>query len=688
MSKQITIGLVTLWTLFHIAGAWWSRDLVMNNAEHLFMSQTAAGDYHRFRDLVGEKRVLAVKIELDHDMSELEYIRLRDGIRSLKEQYPEPDFQWLDFHTTYQRKLASADFADAKAFWSAQPQLLLPLFSDRHGGFVVMINWNVTDEKIAELTSTIQTFSSFRIGHIAMAGLPWVNIKLNHYAQDIKLILMPVMFAVCFLLTLFLIRSLPGTILMIVTSIFALSSSMALIKLFYGSLNMITAVVPLRVFVVNLTLCFYIYFSAVEHDSFQKAIVAKWRPLAMGLVATALGFGSNAVSSIPAVRQVALVAMIAVLFAGLSSVFLLWIIESLRGNWVRLYKTRLDEWQLKMPLWTHSKQKLILLVLLVATTFAATQVPILTDATQYFPKASGLKEDLDRVETGFLGTPVFEVLLRKKDASEFSYEDYKILAPVEAQLVKELGAPYKTLSLNALASEANHLFSGADTIPDNKFAWMTLMGGMPENVKASFPTGQTYRISLLGKALNHDSFLRDRQLIQAELTKISSAYGYELNGLNYNLMQSQEDLIKVLTLSFFGSILVILTLFSVFFRDAKRTATFAVWMLAPAAFGVCVMFAFGFSLNIATVMSFGVALGIVVSGLIHIAYVERSRYVEKVIYAETILPLAAAATVLTLGFGLFGFNQFLPIHQEGILVAAMIAAGGFSAIATRSTGRT
>lgn len=684
MSKHTTVLLVTLWALFHISGAWWSRDLTMNNAEHLFMSQSSASDYHRFRDLVGEKRVLAVKVELDHDMNELEFTRIRDGIRSLKEQFPEPDFQWLDFHSTYQRKLSSSDFNDTKAFWTAQPNLLLPLFSDRHGGFVVMINWNVSDDKIAELTSTIQTYSSFRIGHVAMAGLPWVNNKLNQYAQDIKLVLMPVMFAVCFLMTLFLIRSLPGTILMIVASIFALSSSMALIKLLYGSLNMITAVVPLRVFVVNLTLCFYIYFSAVEHDSFRKAITSKWRPLAMGLAATALGFGSNAVSSIPAVRQVAIVAMAAVIFAGLSSVFLLWVIEPLRGSWIRLYKTRLSEWQLKLPLWDGGKRKSILAVLLLTAMISATQVPILTDATQYFPKASGLKEDLDRVETGFLGTPVFEVILHKKDGSDFTYDDYKILAPIEAELVKSLGSPYKTLSLNSLAIEANRLFSGAETIPDNRFAWMTLMGGMPENVKASFPTGAAYRVSLLGKALNHNNFLHDRELIRSVLTSTSVTYDYELNGLNYNLMQSQEDLIKVLTLSFFGSIIVILALFFLFFKDAKRTLLFATWMLAPAAFGVCVMFLLGFSLNIATVMSFGVALGIVVSGLIHIAYVERKALDEQTMAAETLLPLAAAAMVLTVGFGLFGFNQFLPIHQEGILVAAMIAAGGFSAIATRS----
>ena len=685
MSKRTTILFITLWGLFHILGAWWSRDLTMYNAEHLFMSHSGAEDYHRFRDLVGEKRVLAVKIELDHDMSELEYTRLRDGIRSLKEQYPEPDFQWLDFHTTYQRKLTSANFVDTKAFWTAQPNLLLPLFSDRHGGFVVMINWNVTDSKIAELTSTIQSYSSFRIGHVAMAGLPWVNIKLNQYAQDIKLILMPVMFAVCFLMTLFLIRSLPGTILMIVASIFALTSSMALIKLLYGSLNMITAVVPLRVFVVNLTLCFYIYFSAIEHDSFRKAIVAKWRPLAMGLAATALGFGANAVSSIPAVRQVAIVAMVAVIFAGFSSVFLLWMIESLRGTWIRLYKTRLDEWQLKLPLWNSSKQKWILSAVFAGAIVAATQVPILTDATQYFPKASGIKADLDRVETGFLGTPVFEVILHKKDGSDFAYDDYKVLAAVESLLMKNLGSPYKTLSLNALATEANRLFSGVDSIPDNKFAWMTLMGGMPENVKGSFPAGAYYRVSLLGKALNHDSFLRDRELIRSTLASTASNYEYELNGLNYNLMQSQEDLIKVLTLSFFGSVLVILGLFFLFFKDARRTVVFAIWMLAPAAFGVCLMYLLGFSLNIATVMSFGVALGIVVSGLIHIAYVERYTRNDKSMYAETLLPLATAATVLTVGFGLFGFNQFLPIHQEGILVAVMIAAGGISAIATRST---
>lgn len=679
MSKRNAICLIALWCIFHIACAVWSRDLAMNNAEHLFMSKSGAENYQKFRELVGEKRVLAVKIELDHDMSELEYTRLHDGIRSLKEQFPEPDFQWLDFQTTYQRKIASPNFADTKAFWTAEKNLLLPLFSDRHGGFVVMINWNVSDAKIAELTSTIQNYSSFRIGHISMAGLPWVNLKLNQYAEDIKIILMPVMFAVCFALTLFLLRSLPGTILLIVSSIFALSSSMALIKLLYGSLNMITAVVPLRVFVVNLTVCFYIYFSAVKKQSFQDAISAKWRPLLIGLVATALGFGSNAVSSIPAVRQVAVVAMLAILFAGASTIALLWLVEPLRDSWIKLFATRLHDWQIHLPRWTRKTQLITLLMLSILAMIAATQIPILTDATQYFPKSSGIKADLDRVENDFLGTPVFEVVLHKQDQSEFNFDDYKKIATLEDSITKDLGRPYKTLSLAALAREANRLFSGKNEIPDNKFAWMTLMGGMPENVKASFPTGTFYRISFLGRALNHDSFLHDKNLILEQLSK--QDYQFEMNGLNYNLMQSQEDLIKILSASFLGSVIVILALFYLFFRDRERTLKFAVWMLAPAGFGVCLMFALGFSLNIATVMSFGVSLGIIVSGLIHIAYEERNG--SATMYDETLLPLLAAAIVLTVGFGLFGFNQFLPIHQEGLLVAAMIAFGGLSAIATR-----
>lgn len=674
-----------LWLATHLALAWWSHDLPMNNTESLFMTRGAAADYHLFRELVGERRVLAVKIELDHDMSELEFIRIKDGIRTLKDLYPEPDFQWLDFHSAYQKKLASGNFAETRSFWTTEKDLLLPLFSDRHGGFVVMIDWNVSDAKITELTSYIQKSSSFRMGHVAIAGLPWVNLKLNQYAGDIKTILMPLMFLVCFGFTWLLLRSLPATVLLILASIFALSSSMALIKALYGSLNMITAVVPLRVFVVNLTLCFYVYFSAIQRGSLRLAITAKWRPIAMGLAATALGFGSNAVSSIPAIRQVAIVAMIALIMAGFSSVFILWMIDPLWQRFLTLPKTLLHNPRVcfPFPTWSPRVKNSLLIGVIACVAVSASQIPILTDATQYFPPKSGIKADLDRVENGFLGTPVFEVVLKKSDNTEFNFDDYTTLASAELSLTTQLGAPYKILSLNALAREANRLFSGVDTIPANKFAWMTLMGGLPEQVRASFPTGRAYRVSLLGKALNHDSFLHDQSIVWSELAKLPPAYRFEVSGLNFNLMQSQEDLLQILLLSFFGSVAVILVAFQLFFQDFKATLRFALWTLAPMGLGICLMFLLRFSLNIATVMSFGVSLGMIVSGLIHIAYENcHSNDAEKLHY-ETILPLAAAAVVLTIGFGLFGLNEFLPIHQEGILVAAMIAVGGITAIATR-----
>ncbi len=680
-----TIAFILIWFAVHLGLATWSRDLSMNNAEHLFMTRSAASDYQLFRELVGERRVLAVKIELDHDMNDQEYLQLRNGIAALKTNYPEPDFQWLDFHSTYQKKIGDGTFVEARRFWTTEKNLLLPLFADRHGGFVIMIDWNVSDTKIAALTSAIQNSSSFKIGHIAMAGLPWVNLKLNEYAADIKMILMPVMFIVCFLLTWFLIVSLPSTILLIIASVFALSSSMAMIKALYGSLNMITAVVPLRVFVVNLTVCFYVYFSAIKYQSFRTAITTKWRPIAMGLVATALGFGSNAISSIPAVREVAIVAMMALIFAGISSMTILWLVDPIWQKYLSFPKTRLHYSTLAAGFAPWSKRtKIILLSCLALLTIASIpQIPILTDATQYFPAKSGIKADLDHVENGFLGTPVFEVVLKKSDNTDFNFEDFMLLAPIESTLISKLGTPYKILSLNALGREANRLFSGIDTIPGNKFAWTTLMGGLPAQVRSSFPSGQAYRISLLGKALNHDIFLRDQSILWSELAKLPSSYRFEISGLNFNLMRSQEELIQILLLSFVGSFLVILALFYLFFRNFKTTLRFGIWTLAPMLFGICMARLLGFSLNIATVMSFGVALGMVISGLIHIAYETYHSNDPQKLHDETLLPIAAATIVLTLGFGLFGFNQFLPIHQEGILVASMIVAGGFFAIKTR-----
>ena len=109
------IGLF-LWVLLHMGLAIWTHDLVLGNKETLFLTGEGQRDYARFRELVSERRVLATKVEYDSPVDEGRYQRMRDAAARLRREFPEPRYQWLDFNSTYERKLGDQSFATVAKF--------------------------------------------------------------------------------------------------------------------------------------------------------------------------------------------------------------------------------------------------------------------------------------------------------------------------------------------------------------------------------------------------------------------------------------------------------------------------------------------------------------------------------------------------------------------------------------------
>ena len=630
--------------------------------------------------------MLATKVEYDSPVDEGRYQRMRDAAARLRREFPEPRYQWLDFNSTYERKLGDQSFATVAKFAQDFPGLIMPLLGERHVGLVTMIDWDTSDAETVRLIHALQDAPEFKDGHVYLGGLPYINLKLNQFSEDIKLKLIPLMFGVCFLLTAWILRDPRRAALLMVPCVFGLIATMAMIKALYGSLNMVTAVVPLRIFVINLTLCFHLYFMTMSTGDMASAFRQKWQPLTFAIIATAIGFGSNAVSAIPVVQQLAWVALLMVIITATSSALGLWLMEPwLQPSGVKI-TTRLHDARILRLFDKGLSRRAIAVVAVLILCGAAFLLPrlfILTDATRYFPPSSGIKEALTRVETGFLGTPTFEVVVSRGDGQDFTFEDDQKMALAEGDVMRSFDGTYKILSLAALGREANRMFSGNAEIPANRMAWTLLLGGLPENVRASFPQGPAYRMSLLGTSINYYEFKDHLSKLQGIFASLAPTYKFEINGLNYNLMQAQSALIDVLSLSFLGSLAVITVMFAFFFRDVRSVGIFLLVNLLPVSCGVLAIWLLGFSLNIATVMAFGIALGMIVGNSVHVLWELKKLKQGKswaAIARETLLSIGASGMVLVVGFGLFGLNGFLPIRQEGLVVAAMIVAGILSAL--------
>ena len=680
-----------LWVLINLACAVWTNDLTQVNRETLFLTRSGNQTYDQFKSVVDERRVLAVKLETEpgKTMTEATYQEVRAIYEGLKAKYTGDQFAWMDFQDIYSRAIGDLNYTNIAAFAHKFPRLIMPLLGDVHTGFLLMIDQKVDDRMVTNLMHDIMKANWPKELKVFPGGLPYVNVKLNEYADDIKFTLIPLMVAVSVLITWWLTRSLKVAGLLIIPAVFSLLQSLALAKGLYGSLNMVTAVVPLMMFVINLMVCFHLFYAMRGAGSFKAAWAIKRVPLVLSVVTMAVGFAANLVSEVPVIRQFAVVSTVAVLVTSVMSgigVYLMepWFVAKAGDQGPRMFNP--NSFARALPL------KIIAglsIAAVVAASVAAPKLELLTDATRYFPESSGLREAIQRVEKDFLGTPAFELLVRRTDDAPMTFDDQKNMRALEIALKSAMERPYKIFSLGALLTEANLLFSGEEAFPPQRITWTMLMGGLPETVRGSFPAGPAYRISLMGTMMNSDAFRGEVKHIESVIPKFAEkGYKVELNGLNYQLMRAQEKLISVMAEGFAVTLLVVTTLFAATFRSLKIVGGFLVASLLPIMVGVIAIYLLGFSLNIATVMTFSIALGMIVDNSFHMTWnITRGRP-YKDYYADTIVPIVGSGVILGIGFAMFSVNGFLPIRQVGVLVAVMLVSGIAASLFVLNPGRT
>jgi predicted RND superfamily exporter protein len=156
----------------------------------------------------------------------------------------------------------------------------------------------------------------------------------------------------------------------------------------------------------------------------------------------------------------------------------------------------------------------------------------------------------------------------------------------------------------------------------------------------------------------------------------------DFNGIYYQIMQAQSSLIWILTATFVLRFLVIALLFFAYFRDFRLLLIFLIGTELPVFACTVFLWACGFSLNIATVMVFPVAIGIVVGNTIHIIYALTKKGPASFdVYAKTAaLPVLIGSCALVLGFAVLGFYGFVPIRQFGTALAFTVFCGMLSAL--------
>ncbi len=656
---------VAFYIMVHVVAAIYALSLDQRNREQLFLSKTSIGEYNDFLSRFEEPQLLAVKLTYPK-LDEILYQKSIQALNQLRKNHPE--LQVLTLYDVYKHKIPENKLISIRDFLEQHPQLNLPDLGENSLALLCFFEEGVSSTKIHQVIKALEKGEVFPEAQVTFSGLPYINYLLDFYSTGIKYRLFPLLFVLIFLFILLLTRRFLTSFLLFIPGFGAMISTLAYIKTFFVEMNLITSIAPLVAFVLNLTLAFHIYFTCLESGNIRKALKKKLMPISLMVVTTVIGFGTLTLSNIEAIRQFGFISAVTILVSAVLTLLwsfcvFEWSIQKqhpmpFHPKWSRLFSKTLN-------------QKIIIMSSFVVVILASVLYPkisVNTDATTYFPEESQVVKNLKQMREEFSGLPILELVLSKTKNQELQYEDLKEIDRLETELAKSLGG--RIISANQVIKEVNLLYTGARELPLFKLSYDANRSQVHPLFRENYPVDTKYRITLIGDPSSNKAYQKKLEKINQQFEKYPQ-YQVEYNGTYYHLMKAQPFLIDTLMKSFSLSLIVISLIFYLYVRSFRVLFAFIFANILPLAAGVIFIYGAGFSFNVATVMVFSIALGIVVDSTLHVVHSLRDS--ERISYQEyfdtTVIPIIISSLTLIFSFSIFLLDHFVPIQQFGTTLA-------------------
>lgn len=654
-----------------------ARSLPQRNSLDLYLGEEGLARYERFRTRFDERPTLLGRLRIAEDggvaaVDDTVRTRLADGldaVRSIAERVG------ADLVTS-QELAGSGASPDGPA---SSEGALLELRGPFHEAFIAILPPGGEESSGAPLVSALLDLGARTGLEVDLAGVPYTRFELDRWSSAIGDTLFPLVFALGFVIVLAMVRSPRAAALVYVPALIATGIALTALRLGYGSMDMVTAIVPLLVFVLNLTLALHLRAAAVTLGSFGRGLAEKARPIALMVLTTSVGFGSLSFSEIESVRRFGiLTGTLVILTAGTT---LLWMslaaptLSALGDTARRRTDGRVAALLLRRP--SPLLVGLAVVAVALGGSYGVATIPVETDALTYFPDSSGIAERVRTLQSEVLGTPLIEIV-----ANPGSEEDALATLDAVTRAVEEtVGGSARVVSRSSLLREAHRRWDGAAVLPEGDLVALALWRALPAPLRDAYGRPGVERITVFGES--HGAAAQRAAIARLEetLAATAPAWSFSYEGMVQELLAAQEALIRILGRSFGLSLLVIAGVFWVSRRSVRMLAVFVVTNAVPVVGGFGVARALGYSLDVATVMVASIALGMIVDSTLHIVHsLDRlggraglADPERRAVYLRgTLDPVLGSGVVLVPCFLAFAAFEFSPIRQFGVTLGATV----------------
>ncbi len=566
-------------------------------------------------------------------------------------------------------------------------------------------NYEVIVGKTQELVDKYKERKDIELHIIGEAA---VNDAFRSVANSDAAIFLPSLFALIIIYLLLTFRSFVAMLFPFGVTIISLVTTLGLAFMMGFSYNNILSILPAILIAISIADSVHIlvtYFNfrgggMGNEDAAYYALHKNLIPTFLTSVSTMIGFFSLTLTELVPVRQLGILAGIGCFFAWLTTIFfmcpmLFWIpfkvpkhFKSLTGkseDGVNPYAAKLVD---KIDA-NKGKMIIVMVVFAVVSLFLSTKININSNPYEYFNQRQAIRKANDFVKEVFGGNTGPEFII--DSGKDEGIKDPAFLRKVEAFKNKVDALPYvnKTVDIIDIVKDMNkNLYGGKESeyrlpetqnqVAEQLFLYsMSLPQGMDLNNRMTLKKDKM-RMSVLWSIYDTKGWLKHI----GEIEKMGRDMGLEIEATGkFYLFQRMMDyvvltFVKSITMAMF----LVALLMIVIFRSFKIGLISLIPNVLPLVLGGAIMVLGKVDLNIGSALVFSVCLGIAVDDTIHFLsnYYRlkkegmAEREIMGTIFTYTGSALVVTTVILSSGFGIYYFGDFIPNENFGMLCALVL----------------
>ena len=674
-----------------------------------------------FNSLFGSDEYIYLLIESDSTnnwnilkvvQSVTEQIKDLEGVKNVLSLIDAERIEWIPVFNTivptpapiFGNKFEQIDIDTLKTILGNSSFYFGNLVSNDLSKFNVIINLESKDgvdyknnlESLLENINKIMlSYSDKQISYY-LAGAPLLDREMSSIVKEDLALFVPLSVITSVLILLFVARRLfPIIIVMLVSSI-SLIWSLGVISMTDTSMSVgLSVIVPL-ILVINIAYSLhYIYhyqsassYQAGEVQILKKTFEKVLTPSLLAGTTTAVGFFSLLTSTFAGIQEIGTFIGLGVLFSMFNTNVVLPALLSFRKisskERVNLFSLFLN----KICEFTIARYKLIIFlfsIALVAAVYGIINIKTDTNILDYIDEDYQIRKSFNKIDNEFGGTlPLEIILISNYDSVD---KDIDLIDSLSSKINKEnlIG------NTNSVVDILKFIDSSRPTEEDNIFIpfsfrekifpssiWKTIskseIGKNFVSVKDSIIY---FRINCRVKSVGSDE-------LKSLLFRIESHYNNSLKdrilkaGIVPFFVESNSYLISSQINSFTIAFIFILFFFLLFTHSIKLGLIALIPNTFPIIFTIGLLGIFNIPLDLSNIMIASIAIGIIVDDTIHFLY----NYLKdktlkavdniRLVYKSISFPILSTSIIVSAGFFILGFSNFVPTKYFGILAGILV----------------